>query len=83
MGILTAARQVWVSVSTEQPRPLLCSLGLPGLRAVPILCSLAWAAGSWSLLFLHKQEDEKLLKETKAAGSQEPPVFPPFQELGL
>lgn len=51
--------------------------------AVPILCSLAWAPGSWPLLFLHKQKDEKLLKDTKAAGSQEMEIFPLFQELGL
>lgn len=80
---MTAARQGWVSLDTERPQPLLCSLGLPGLQAVLILCSLAWAAGSWSQIFLLKQENEKLLKETKAARRQEPPVFPSFQELGL
>lgn len=39
--------------------------GSAWLCAVPTLCSLAWAAGSWSLLFLHKQKHEKLLKDTK------------------
>lgn len=83
MGFMMAAQQVWVCLGTEKPWPLLCSLGAPRFHAVPILCSLAWAAGSWSLLFLHKQEDEELLKETKATGGQEPPVFTPSQELGL
>jgi len=50
---------------------------------VPTLCSLAWAAGPWSLLLPHKQEEKKLLKEIKADKKREPPVFPPFQELGL
>lgn len=33
--------------------------------------------------FLHKPENEKLLKETKGIRRWEPPVFSLFQELGL
>lgn len=57
--------------------------GSSWLCAGPVLCSLAWAASSWSPLFLHKQKDEKLLKDTKVARGQEIEVFPLFQELRL
>lgn len=78
-----AAWQVWMSLAQS-------SHSHPSAAWVHLSCVLCPSSAPWHGLqargpcfFLHKQKDEKLLKDTKATGGQELEVFPLFQELGL